>query len=154
MLKRTPCYAWLLAVALLTHPAAAQFLYKSTLPDGRIVYGDKPAPDAVKVESSKPDTSKTGITASTPKDAALARQMEEERLKRDGGGPDKVRAAEQALREAEAAYAAGKEPRSNERIGTAGGASRLTESYWNRQKDLEYAVEKARRNLDQARAGK
>jgi hypothetical protein len=42
----------------------------------------------------------------------------------------------------------------SERIGTAGGASRLSETYFDRQRKLEEAVEKARRELDQARSGK
>jgi hypothetical protein len=66
----------------------------------------------------------------------------------------RVPAAEKALAAAEAARAAGKEPQPGERIGTAGGASRLTDAYWQRQKSLDDAVEKARRDLDNARAGK
>ncbi|MGH8703093.1 MAG: DUF4124 domain-containing protein [Burkholderiales bacterium] len=139
--------------ALLLQPAAAQVLYKSTLPDGRIVYGDKPAPDAVKVEETRPDVSKGGIGGTTAREQEALKEMEKARLQREAG-QDKVQAAEQALRNAEAARAAGKEPLPGERIGTAGGASRLSEAYDDRQRKLEEAVDRARRELEQARSGR
>jgi len=80
------------------------------------------------------------------------RQLETGRAVRGAQG-NQVRDAEKALADAEAAAAAGKEPRPGERIGTAGGASRLTDEYWARQKGLESGVESARRNLDAARGG-
>jgi hypothetical protein len=143
----------ILAAALLLQPAVAQTLYKSTMPDGGIVYGDKPAQGAVKVEETRPDISKGGIGGTTPREMEALKELEKARLQREGG-QDKVRAAEQALRDAEAARAAGKEPLASERIGTAGGASRLGELYFDRQRKLEEAVEKARRELDQLRSGK
>ena len=47
--------------ALLLLPAVAQTLYKSIMPDGRVVYGDKPVRGAAKVEESQADTSKSGL---------------------------------------------------------------------------------------------
>jgi hypothetical protein len=142
-----------LIAALLLQPATAQVLYKSTMPDGSIVYGDKPAPDAVKVEETRPDISKRGIGGTTPREKEVLREMEKSRAQREAG-QDKVQAAEQALRNAEAARAAGKEPLENERIGTAGGTSRLNEIYYDRQRKLEEAVDKARNELEAARAGR
>jgi hypothetical protein len=144
------CFA---IAALAVRPAAAQVLFKSTMPDGRIVYSDKPQPDAVKVEETRPDISKRGIGGTTSREQDALKELETARLKREGGG-EVVRAAEQALRDAEAARAAGKEPLPGERIGTAGGASRLNEAYFDRQRKLDEAVEKARRALDAARSGK
>ena len=150
-------FVWMIAAGffctLLLQPAAAQTLYKSTMPDGRVVYGDKPAPGAAKVEETRPDTSKKGIVGSTAREQELQKEMEKARLQREGG-QDKMRGAEQKLRDAEAARATGKEPLEGERSGTAGGASRLNESYFERQRKLEEAVEKARREVDGARSGK
>ncbi len=149
----------LLALAILgAGPAAAQKFYKSTLPDGKVIYGDKPVPGAVKVEETAVDTSKKGIgpapkTEGLTREAAALEKLESERAKRDAAAV-KVQEAEKALRAAEAARDAGKEPLPGERIGTAGGASRLTDVYFTRQKKLEEAVESARRNLDLARSGK
>ena len=139
--------------ALAVQPAAAQVLYKSTMPDGRIIYSDKPDPDAVKVEETRPDISKRGIGGTTPREQETLKELETARLKREGGG-EVVRAAEKALKDAEAARAAGKEPLPGERVGTAGGASRLGEGYFDRQRKLEEDVEKARRALDAVRSGK
>jgi hypothetical protein len=142
-----------LITALLLQPAAAQVLFKSTMPDGSIVYGDKPAPDAVKVEETRPDISKRGIGGTTPREQEVLREMEKSRAQRETG-QDKVQAAERALKNAESARASGKEPLESERIGTAGGSSRLNEIYYERQRKLEEAVENARRDLEAARAGR
>jgi hypothetical protein len=139
--------------ALLLQPAAAQTLYKSTMPDGRVLYGDKPAPGAANVQEIQPDTGKGGLGGSTAGQQKTLQDMEIARQQREAS-QNKVREAEQALKNAEAARDAGKEPRENERIGTAGGTSRLTDSYVERQRGLEEAVERARRELDAARSSK
>ena len=143
---------WLILVVLLVLPAAAQTLYKSTMPDGRIVYGDKPAPGAAKVEESKIDTSSKGLGGSTPRETEALQNLEKSRGKREATGA-RLQAAEEALRQAEAARAAGTEPLPGERVGTAGGASRLNDAYYARQKKLDEAVQNAQRNLDQLRPG-
>jgi len=153
MMRRIVVTGGIAAVALLLQPAVAQTLYKSTMPDGSIVYGDKPAPDAVKVDETRPDIKKGGIGGTTPREQEALKELEKGRLQREGG-QDKVTAAEQALRNAEAARAAGKEPLASERIGTAGGASRITDAYYERQKRLDADVERARRELDEARSGR
>jgi hypothetical protein len=153
MARNVVILASFVAAALLLQPAVAQTLYKSTMPDGSVVYGDKPAPDAAKVEETRPDIKKGGIGGTTPREQDALQEMEKARQQREGG-QEKVTAAEQALRNAEAARAAGKEPMASERIGTAGGASRLSETYYDRQRKLEETVEKARRELDQLRSGR
>lgn len=142
-----------LAAALLGAPALAQTLYKSTMPDGRVVYGDKPAPGAVKVEETRPDTSKKGIEGVTTREAEVLKQLEQARRNRTEAS-EEVAAAEKALRAAEAARSAGKEPLASERLGTVGGKQRLTDAYWERQKRLEQDVEEARRKLEKVRAGR
>ena len=129
----------------------AQVLYKSTMPDGKVVYGDKPAPGAVKVEQQKPDTAKAGIQTTQPGDSAALRKIEQDRLKDERAG-ERVRAAEKALRDAEEALAKGEEPLPGERTGTAGKGSQLNEAYWKRQESLKKDVERARINLETARA--
>ena len=151
MVKRITFLACMAIGALMGPAMAAQMLYKSTMPDGRIIYGDKPVPDAVKVEETKADTSKTGVQTVAPGDAAALKRMEQERLKRERAD-ERVRAAEKALADAEAALAKGEEPHADERIGTAGKGSQLNEAYWKRQKKLKDDVENARANLEKARA--
>jgi hypothetical protein len=139
--------------ALLLQPAAAQTLYKSTMPDGRVLYSDKPAPGAASVEEVQPETGKGGLGGSAARQQEMLQDMEKARLQREAS-QDKVKEAAQALKDAEAARDTGKEPRENERIGTAGGTSRLTDSYFERQRALQEAVEQARRKLDEARSGR
>lgn len=153
MIRRFGSISALLLVAALSQPAPGQTLYKSTMPDGRVIYGDKPVPGAVKSEQQRPDTSKQGISPPVSREAEAARKLEQDRLKREGA-QERVQAAEKALRDAEAARDAGKDPTAGDRLGTVSGNQRLTEEYWARQKRLEQAVEQARKNLEAARAGK
>ncbi len=153
MHSRTPLIAWLFAIAwLVSCPVSAQTLYKSTMPDGKVIYGDKPAPGAVKVEAPNVAPASKGIAPPTPQETQAVKRLESDRARRDSAD-SLVRAAEKALSDAQAALAAGKEPREGERIGTAKGGSRLSEAYFDRQKALEVAVENARRNLESARGG-
>jgi hypothetical protein len=137
-----------LVAALALQPAEAQVLYKSVLPDGRVVYGDKPDPAAVKVDKQQPDISKRGIGGSTPREAEALKAMEQSRAKREAAD-EKGRSVQDAVRAAEQARAAGKEPLAGERTGTAGGGSRLNDAYYERQRKLEEDVEKARRGTGQ-----
>ena len=147
MLKRLWPLSWVLVAALCPQLAAAQANYKSTMPDGKVIYGDKPVPGAVKVDQLKAPSTK-GVTVSTPQDAAALRQMEKSRTTREVSSAT-VRAAEDAFRKAEAALAAGKEPQEGDRIGTASGAQRFSDAYWERQKRLAADLDKARANLEQ-----
>jgi hypothetical protein len=123
----------------------AQTIYKSIMPDGRVIYGTQPAPGAKRVETMK-QTETTGVKPIAPQDEKALQQLGVEREQREAHQGE-IQQAEKALRDAEAAQAAGKEPLPGERIGTAGGASRLTDEYWERQKALEAAVADARRRL-------
>ena len=122
--------------------AAAQTLYKSTMPDGKIVYSEKPVPGAKRVDTMEPPPARTGTTTVTPQEKA--------RLEKPAPSAPQQSAVEEArkqLKQAELARETGKEPLAGERIGTAGGLSRLTDAYHARQKSLELAVEAARQRL-------
>jgi hypothetical protein len=140
----------MIIAAFLPQWAAAQVNYKSTMPDGKVIYGDKPAPGAVKVEEMKPPTTQ-GFTPPSAKEAGTLSDLQKSRETREEKS-DRVRAAEQAVSQAEAALAAGKEPLAGERQGTATGAQRITDAYYERQKQLEANVARARAELDAARA--
>lgn len=137
----------LITMALLVQPVAAQTVYKSTMPDGRVIFGDQPVPDAVKVETSRPDTSDTGVRVLQPNAEDALQQMEAAREEGEAQ-VDERRQAQEALRKAEEALANGKEPLPGERIGTAGGQSRLNDNYWDRQNRLQKDIDKARDKLN------
>lgn len=153
MFTRIVPLAGLLAVALLAQPAPAQTVYKSTTADGRIIYSDKPPPDAVKIEKRQADTSKQGVVPPTAREKAALKKIESDRIAGESAR-DRVRKAEIALHDAEVAQAMGKEPQAGDRLGTVSGNQRFTDAYWERQKKLEEAVTLARRDLDKVRSGK
>ncbi|MBI4194047.1 MAG: DUF4124 domain-containing protein [Betaproteobacteria bacterium] len=141
----------LVLVLALGSPAAfAQEMFKSTMPDGKVIYGEKPEPGAKRVEKVVPPPPKPGITIVTPADKARADQAARQRTARTEALQRELEAARKQLQRAEAAREAGKEPLPGERLGTAGGTSRLTEPYFERQKKLEQAVEAARKRLEKA----
>ena len=146
MSSRVLAFACLIVTALFVQPVLAQTVYKSTMPDGSVIFGDAPQPGATKVDSSTPDTSDTGVEILQPGAEGELRKMESARQDGESSNDDR-RQAEANLRKAEEALANGKEPRADERIGTAGGGNRLNDKYWARQKALEQNVTAARERL-------
>jgi hypothetical protein len=130
--------------------AYAQMLYKSTMPDGKVVYGEKPEPGAKQVDKVAPPPAQTGNTVLTPAERQKLDQRLKQRSAQDDLQQRRLQSAHEQLKKAEAAREAGKEPLPGERLGTATGASRLTDEYWARQKSLEAAVEAARKQVEQA----
>src|SRR4030095_466306 len=83
-MRRLPSLAKPYACALImllacAHPVMAQTVYKSTMPDGKVVYGERPAPGAAKVEKMEPPPPKTGVTGLTADEKALAEQLGRQR---------------------------------------------------------------------------
>jgi hypothetical protein len=149
-MRRIGCIAALAAGLAIALPAAAQPVYKSTMPDGRVIYGPQPQPGAKKVDTVNTAPASTGASAITPGEKAAAEKSAKARADAQASGANDAAAAREALKAAEAARVAGQEPLPGERIGTAGGASRLTEDYFERQKKLEADVQAAKRRLEEA----
>ena len=138
----------LIALALAATTAHGQAVFRSVMPDGSIVYGDKPAPGAKEArEVSLPPPNISKPPPAPPKQSAPATTP---RQPASDSADDQVRSAEQELRKAKAALETGREPLPGERAGTAGGATRLTEAYFERIKSLENAVAGAQKKLDDA----
>lgn len=148
-----------LACLFLALPAAAQ-VFKSTMPDGRVVFGDKPEPNAVRVEELAPESPTGPID---PRQAEEARQRQQ-REAAEAGRRDKARqakldaidkeieAAEKDLRAARQRLEEATEPEAGERTGTTGkGRSRLNPDYWERQENLQKEVQKQTERLERAR---
>jgi len=133
--------------------AFAQTLYKSTMPDGSVTYGEKPVPGAAKVETVTPPPPETGTVLVSPEEQKRAEERARKRAAEAAKRESAIEEARRKLKEAEAARDAGKEELPGERIGTAGGRARLTDGYWERQKKLEDAVEAARKRLVEAEGG-
>jgi len=138
--------------------AQAQTLKKYITPDGKTVYSDTPVPGAKEVGEIKAppklDPSSRSQAQGTAQKEAQEVKALDKRLEDRAAQRSRVEAAEAKLEEAKRTLADGKEPLPGERIGTAGGASRLNDAYWQRQKANQQAVENAQRALDAARAAK
>ena len=149
---RTATRALTLTALLASAAALAQPVYKSTMPDGSVVYSEKPAPGAARVETIQPAPT-SGLGGLTGEEKARAAQSERDRAAAAASTAQAEReldAARKELRQAEAAREAGKDPLPNERMGIVGGGSRLTEAYHARQKALEDAVDAARKRVSDA----
>ena len=132
---------------------AQQPVYKSTMPDGKVVYAEKPAPGASRVEKMEPPPAKTGVSGLTQEEKMRAEQLGQRRAAAAAEAAQSRKSVDDArkqLEQAEAARNAGKEPLPGERQGIAGGGSRLTEAYFARQKALEDAVAAARKRVAEA----
>jgi len=138
-----------IVLALAAGAACAQGVYRSVMPDGRVIYGDKPAPGAK--ESRKVDVSSPNIATPGPSGGLNSPTPQQQALDTADAS---IKSAQQELDNAKAALEAGREPQPGERIGIAGGGSRLNEAYEQRIKGLEDAVAAAQKRLDEALAAR
>jgi hypothetical protein len=147
--------AFVLLFALLA-PAAAQTVYRYVTPDGRTIFSDQPVPGAKLQGTVTPPAQPPGAGAPVENRMPLATEKPpaDNRAQRLRVATQEVDAATQALAQARAQLASGKEPLEGERTGTAGGGSRLNDAYWARQAANEQAVAKAQARLDAAVAAR
>lgn len=149
-------FALLLAAILLAAPVAAQTVYRYVTPDGRTIFSDRPVPGGQLQGTIAPPPAAAAqpapVESRTP--AAPAARPGDTRVQRLREATAEVEGATQSLAQARAQLEAGKEPLPEERTGTAGGGSRLNESYWARQAANEEAVRKAQARLDAATAAR
>jgi hypothetical protein len=141
-------------VAATALPALAQTVYRSTLPDGRIIFSDTPRPNAATVETL--DQSRISISGPSPAGAPATEGGPGgpggERITSLGEADTALRAAQAALVQALQKQQEGKTPLPGERTGTVSGNSRLNDAYQERQLALQNAVEIAQKSVDEATA--
>ena len=151
-----PLFVAVAAVAMLTGAAAdASEVYKYRMPDGRILYTTQvsttgkllevlpePAPGPRVIEAER--------LAKLKREQDQANNATAKRLATLDAVDAEIKAALRALEAAKEAIEQRVEPLPGERRGTAKGKSRLTEGYWERQRELRQAVEAARLRLDEA----
>jgi hypothetical protein len=107
-----------------------------------------PPPDAGPMTVAAPMTAPAPVPDPAPAPTAL--QPTPDRMSALAAADQDVRSAQHNLAAAQAILEAGREPQPGERTGLARGGSRLNESYWGRQRQLETAVADAQTRLDQA----
>src|SRR5262249_39541239 len=132
MLRRY-AFGGLVCLTLGLQGVSAQSMYRSTMPDGRVIYSDQPMQGAVQVEQTKPPVAKKGVPTIAPREDVLAKQNERRKIDQEVA-QQKLSDAEKALQDAEAALAAGKEPLESEMLRSPDGTSRVTAAYGRRQR--------------------
>lgn len=146
----------LAAAAAAAGAAQAQQVFKYVMPNGQVVYSDKPVPGGrLMDEIAPPPPPAQGVAApAQPATNAGQRDALRERLGERESRFQQAQAnlndARAQLTSAERQLVEGKEPLPGERTGNIGGGSRLNESYWERQRANEAAVVNARQALQDA----
>ena len=141
-----------MALALACGSAQAETMYRSTMPDGRVIFGDSPAPGAAKVEPLNVRPAQSIGPVVPPQEVQRIQGSTADTLEQRRVAQQQLEEARNALSRAEEAQINGKEPLPGERLGTAGGGSRLSDDYWARQQRLADAVKEARQRVDDAQA--
>ena len=129
--------------------ADERILYKSVLPNGRVVYSDEPTPKAKRTEQITVERH-----AADPQEAEAAQRalgLTREQLLKDAAArsarlkqlDNGVVAAYSDLQEADAQLARGREIRDGDRQGR-----RLLAPYVQRQRDLQNAADQKRQHLE------
>lgn len=140
-------------------PVCAQPLYKNVMPDGHVIYSDKPIQGARQATPMEMPAAPTAAQMDAARKRAETdkRQRDElqgrldARRKATEAAETRVTKAARALEDAQVALERGREAQAGDMAGVAGGGVRPGENYFRRLADLERRVEDARRELDEAR---
>ena len=144
----------IVAVLLAVSPilAAAETVYKYQRPDGTLVYSDSPVRNAKLIGRldlpPAPPAAALGEGDSPRRSAS--RPDEELRTLALDEAYSQIEAAGRALKKAEERQRQAVEPLAGERLGNAGGHSRLGPEYFARQRAIAAEVDAARADLDEA----
>jgi len=156
MMRRLPM---IVLLALVAGGTAAQTIYKSVMPDGRVSYGSAPVKGAVKVEPITVETAPVSDSPApaSPESAAPASRLREDLRNEDAQwakANQEIRSAQDALNAAKLAQQSGVEPLPGEMIGNAGGGVRPSEAYLARQQQLAEKVRQAQARVGEAFAAR
>ncbi|MGA7594348.1 MAG: DUF4124 domain-containing protein [Gallionella sp.] len=148
--------AVLLSLVAIHAAHAGAIVYKYTAPNGVTVYTQA-------LPESHPPGAVTTITIETlpvEQQRAALRMLDAMQRETDSGidkqnsklvkADRKINDAIGVLQHAEAELQSGSEPTGTDRIGKVGGGTRLRQSYFQRVEKLQRAVDKAKRELEQA----
>jgi hypothetical protein len=131
--------------------AAAETVYKYERPDGMVVYSDAPVRGAKLIGQFElvPVPAATELSRGEPPRRPADTTADRRAAALDEADAQ-IKAAGQALKDAQEGQQQGVEPLAGERLGLVGGHSRLAPGYFARQRDDAADVDAARANLDEA----
>lgn len=140
-------------LATLAPLVAADTVYKYQRPDGKVIYSDSPVKGAKLIGQFElvPVPSAAPARGEPPRPSAATDDGADSRARALEAADARIRAADQALRDAQERQQQAVEPRPGERQGNVGGGtSRLSPEYFSRQRAAEEEVDAARSELDEA----
>lgn len=151
-----------LIVALLPALAGAQTIYKVLMPDGSVLFTDAPPPGSKVLEEREakstpkaaaraPRPTPTGVPGTSGEMPTATVAAKERAI---DAAMKEVAAAESALQAAKRKLELGREPLPGERLGLAGGGSRLSPEYEERIALLERDVASAEARVQKAYAAR
>ena len=145
--------AVLLGIGIVAAQAAE--VYKYRMPDGKILFTNEISTSGALLEvlpepAPTPKIIEAERRAKLERERDEAEQATEKRLATAEAAEAEIKAVLPELRKAKAAAAVGVEPLPRERLGHASHRTRLTDSYWTRQRELRHAVDDLRQHLDAA----
>jgi hypothetical protein len=156
-----PLIAAIVATVLCAGAAAQDRIYKVRLPDGRILFTDRPPPGAKilseqevappAADTPAPSGQGDAVTPLQQQGAAAQSRLRERAAEVDRAFAA-VQGAERELERARQALEQGRAPQPGEMIGTARGRVRPSPAFEERVAGLERAVAEAEQKLDRARA--
>ncbi len=145
-----------LAFAMLAQAAIGEEIYRSVDEQGNVTFTDTPPAGEVEVERVElpPGPSQQIRQEAEQRNMQILNAAERAERKRERERAQKearVKAAEQQLQEAQARLAEAKVIKDEDRQNLAGGKRRINPDYFERVKQAELEVEKARKALREAR---
>lgn len=145
-MKRVLIFSAILSVTL---PCYGQ-VYKSIDQQGNVTYSDTPQGNVVNELPEIDEPYNVQRLQQIKREAIEANERARERTKTIEQAWVDIREAEHQLKIADEQLVKGQEPLPGERIGNAGGLTRLSDRYWQRLALLQQAVEIAEINVQKA----
>lgn len=137
----------LMLIATATFQVAAETAYRSVDEHGNVTFSDTPvsgAGQAEKIRIEAPAPSAERQQETLQREAELQEAASQAGASSTASPADKQKAASQNVRDAEKRLEDASQVREGDRIGTAGGGSRLTPEYQKRVREAEAGVDRAR----------
>ena len=147
----------LVTSALCATQALAEKVYETVTKEGEVIYSDRVPENAIQVKKMEAPPQPTAAEAEESRKRAeqMAEEADKMRQQREasmGGKQSEVEAARQRVKQAEAQLKEAEVVREGDRVGLAGGGSRLRPEYHARVEAAKAELEAARKALKAARS--
>jgi hypothetical protein len=138
----------LMVIAAAAFQVSAETAYRSVDEHGNVTFSDTPVSGAAQEEKVKidaPAPSAASQQETRQREAELQKAASQAGATTSAGQADKKKAAGQNVQDAEKRLEDASQVGEGDRVGTAGGGSRLTPEYQERVREAEAEVDKARK---------